>query len=313
MYLTHTLDGQQVIFIFVADYSQRQQAAQLGFTWNQPQPGAWATTNIMVACEPVKQSLPVSVDLATLDYIKANTAMTDATYDRLKAAYQAPNHKQKAAINSATMTDEQIRCVHQALQHLAAVCDGARTDDGAGFNRNDLEYGHKLAAEFELSRSQAGYGKNLLKKYSSQLGSELYDAIFPELVGTGKAKKVKHKTGQVVDAEIVTHRPIELPASSIADPVPTGAAASRTPVGVTEPDGTVTVTWPESIVMVTGLDDEDDAAEIARLAGLLVTCHPGDFDTTVDMLRDLRKIDAPKEAGSDFTKAAWTAAGYDTK
>ena len=57
----------------------------------------------------------------------------------------------------------------------------------------------------------------------------------------------------------------------------------------------------------------DADPEITRLAASLVDCFPQDFDTTVDLLRALRKIDEPKKADSEFTKAAWQAAGYQTK
>ena len=45
------------------------------------------------------------------------------------------------------MTDlEQYQLVHQGIQAVAARCDGARTQDGVGFNGQDTHYGRRIAA-----------------------------------------------------------------------------------------------------------------------------------------------------------------------
>jgi hypothetical protein len=336
MYLTHQITEGQPVFILVLPFEQKDKARQYGFTWNNPQPGAWASSNISTAIAPIRGGEAVSVAPDTLSYIKDHTAMTDETYDRLKAAYVEPTRKEKAAIESAIMSDQQAAAVHQGLQLLASVCDGAVSDDRAGFNRNDLEYGHKLAQSPSLSRSQAGYGKLMLEKYRGQLGDDLYQSIFPEKYAAEKAAAAKkvddkaekaaskmHKKGQLCDwsgcdqcrhqrvteasaAAIKANRkPIQLPASPV----------ELVKVEVLHEDGSREdiTDQPERHYPEPPAEKVQAADEATRLAESLATCHPADFDTTVDLLRALRKIDEPVKAGSDFTKDAWKAAGYQVK
>lgn len=361
MYLTHIFTNESAapMFILVLPFEEKDFARTCGFTWGNPQPGAWATYSITVACQPIKRctlsdrAVFLSVDPATLDYIKEHTAMTDTTYEAMKAAYTEPTRKEKAGIAAATMTDAQAQAVHQALQSLAAVCDGAVSDDRAGFNRNDLEYGHSLAAAPELSRSQAGYGKLLLQKYRKQLGDDLYAVIFPELLAAdraaadakaqAKADKLHAKSKpctwegcQLQDcmlsqgrATVIGNEVVETAKSIYSSPEPPAWASTPScgavatvklakreltplqqpqPIGHTDESGTPVVTRPEAVVVVQTEDAPAD--EVTKLAHSLATCNPGDFDTTVDLLRALRKIDEPKKAGSEFAAAAWTAAGY---
>jgi SNF2 family DNA or RNA helicase len=71
--------------------------------------------------------------------------------------------------------------VLQAVLFLAGRCDGARSQDGAGFNRYDAQFGHALA-----DRIAAGQGVNLQKalrvvsKYRKQL--EKGGIILPEKI-----------------------------------------------------------------------------------------------------------------------------------
>jgi SWI/SNF-related matrix-associated actin-dependent regulator 1 of chromatin subfamily A len=67
---------------------------------------------------------------------------------------------------------------HQAMRMLAGMCDGAVTEDGAGFNKTDTSVGHKLAAAAELTDGQVWLATSLARKYRRQLP----DAV---LVGCG--------------------------------------------------------------------------------------------------------------------------------
>jgi SWI/SNF-related matrix-associated actin-dependent regulator 1 of chromatin subfamily A len=70
---------------------------------------------------------------------------------------------------AAKLTSEQIRAIHQGLQTLAGVCDGASSRDQAGFNRFDTSLGHKLANNRSLTPRQAVLGQKLIRKYRRQL------------------------------------------------------------------------------------------------------------------------------------------------
>jgi len=67
----------------------------------------------------------------------------------------------------------------RAVRYLSAVCDGALSQDGQGFNRNDTEFGHKLAALQAWSPKQANAAYWMIRKYRTQLsGAGMdYDAI----------------------------------------------------------------------------------------------------------------------------------------
>jgi hypothetical protein len=79
---------------------------------------------------------------------------------------------QSAAI-AAQIPAESIAAIHQCLKMLAGCCDGARTLDGAGFNKLDTEFGRSLAESSHLSQKQAEYGRKLIGKYHRQLPDDL--------------------------------------------------------------------------------------------------------------------------------------------
>jgi hypothetical protein len=386
MYFTHTIVDGQPVFILASTYEEKHIPRGAGFTWGKPLANAWATSDMAVVRNIFVSDLDVKIDLNTLNYIKQHTAMTDTTYDRwLTTKCGTPNRKEEAGVLAALLTDQQVTLIHQALKVLASVCDGALKDDRAGFNRNDIEFGHSMADAPSLNRNQAAYGKLMLEKYRGQLGEELYEGIFPELFAkeqadaAAKATKAAQKEADRADkkaekAAPKLHKkglPCEWSActdsicmanrhqvAALRDAILTDSPVEDqqpVPLGYTAADGQVVVTQPEAIVVMSDLDTSTPQGfgamlkelrndltdlptvaerpqapvithvevkqpetlaelvtgdEAARLANSLATCHPADFDTIVDLLRDLRKIDAPKETGgNDFLKAAWTAAG----
>lgn len=66
---------------------------------------------------------------------------------------------------------ETIARVSECLRQLAFVCDGARDEDGMGFNGMDAAFGHELAAARTLTPRQLVAAARMLKKYNrTQLG-----------------------------------------------------------------------------------------------------------------------------------------------
>ncbi len=61
--------------------------------------------------------------------------------------------------------------LHNACQYLSARCDGAMSEDGQGFNKNDTNFGHSLAEHpfQKWSRNQAHWAQKMLKRYRRQL------------------------------------------------------------------------------------------------------------------------------------------------
>lgn len=66
-------------------------------------------------------------------------------------------------------TDEKRAAAHMAMRMLAGMCDGARTEDGAGFNKIDTSVGKKLAATAVLTDGQAWLAATFARKYQRQL------------------------------------------------------------------------------------------------------------------------------------------------
>jgi SWI/SNF-related matrix-associated actin-dependent regulator 1 of chromatin subfamily A len=76
--------------------------------------------------------------------------------------------KEKAYAD-AGLTAEECRKLLAQMKYLAGVCDGAQLLDGAGFNKNDANFGHALAECKSLSPKQAIAARKLAGKYRRQL------------------------------------------------------------------------------------------------------------------------------------------------
>ena len=74
---------------------------------------------------------------------------------------------------AAKITSAQLAAIHHGLRQLAAYCDGARSEDGMGFNKLDTGIGKSLACQATITKRQAVLGKKLVNKYRRQLDAEL--------------------------------------------------------------------------------------------------------------------------------------------
>lgn len=92
-------------------------------------------------------------------------------------------------------TNTQREQIITALQHLAGVCDGAASFDGAGFNKFDTTFGRSLAEQETLSETQLTYAFRMCRKYSRQLDEaglpfpEIEQAVIDELIEQTKTRK----------------------------------------------------------------------------------------------------------------------------
>lgn len=68
-----------------------------------------------------------------------------------------------------TTHQDTIRTLQQATKALAGVCDGARSDDGSGFNGVDASFGHSIAAKDRWTPKMVVAAQKMLRKYSNQL------------------------------------------------------------------------------------------------------------------------------------------------
>jgi Helicase conserved C-terminal domain len=81
--------------------------------------------------------------------------------------------KEKAYADAGLTTAECTRLLLQ-MRYLAGVCDGAQLLDGAGFNKNDANFGHALAECKSLSPKQAIAARKLALKYRRQLDGRTF-------------------------------------------------------------------------------------------------------------------------------------------
>jgi len=72
-------------------------------------------------------------------------------------------------------SEEQKDAILDGLELLSAYCDGARAQDGMGFNKADTKFGKDLASNFSLTDRQAHYGYKLVQRYQGQLPEEIID------------------------------------------------------------------------------------------------------------------------------------------
>ena len=74
---------------------------------------------------------------------------------------------------AAILTPEQMVAVHDAIRVVAARCDGAFQEDGAGFNKIDTHVGKDLAARATLSRRASALAFVIVRKYRKQVPADL--------------------------------------------------------------------------------------------------------------------------------------------
>jgi hypothetical protein len=120
-----------------------------------------------------------SLDAKMARTLVAKQEIADAGLDKQVAFEPAIPTGEKPATESkraeiaeiaSKLTPEQIAAIHQALRLLAVRCNGAVSEDGAGFSKIDVRIGHELAQRPQLSPKQAALGQKLARKYRRQLG-----------------------------------------------------------------------------------------------------------------------------------------------
>jgi hypothetical protein len=183
MRLIHSFINNVAVYVFLAAYEQRSTPALLNFVWNRVIEKQWATTSLDVAFAAIEYA-----DAATLKFWKDQGWLDHAAYTKWLSQLQPETRKEQAMRIAVFITPEEIEAIHKGLRVLASVCDGAVQLDGAGFNGQDTQFGHELAARGTLTPLQAAHAKLMLRKYHGQLGDDLYGAIWPEDLAEEKRK-----------------------------------------------------------------------------------------------------------------------------
>jgi len=115
-------------------------------------------------------------DAALDDDVASQYAIT-IPEDVKQAAATAALKREQVEAQAAELGADLIAAVHEGLQILAGVCDGALELDDAGFNRLDTRIGKSLAMAPRLTAKQAVLGRKLLYKYHRQLPERINETI----------------------------------------------------------------------------------------------------------------------------------------
>jgi SNF2 family DNA or RNA helicase len=86
-----------------------------------------------------------------------------------RADVESPEETRRRKLASEGLTEEEAAYIHAQVRFLASCCDGAKNEDGAGFNKLDTNIGKSLAALPRMSPKQASMAKKMLVKYRRQL------------------------------------------------------------------------------------------------------------------------------------------------
>lgn len=79
--------------------------------------------------------------------------------------------REKIEKEAIEISMQEIEEIHRKLKFLSAMCDGANSVDGMGFNKIDTCIGHSLARAPRLTNKQAVLGRKLINKYRRQLAN----------------------------------------------------------------------------------------------------------------------------------------------
>jgi hypothetical protein len=122
-----------------------------------------------------------SLDATMAEMIVEKQDVADRALDKGVKPIEVKQQKTVIAVQQelpkALMSAAQIDAAHTAMKMLAGVCDGARSWDGAGFNKFDTAMGKSLAAQPMLTERQAAIAARLANKYRGQLSEEIVAAV----------------------------------------------------------------------------------------------------------------------------------------
>jgi len=106
--------------------------------------------------------------------IEENTQMSDSVID---VASVQNIERVENVTPEAIFTDDQKANIHLAIQTVQGYCDGARAQDGMGFNRLDVAFGKSLAGKVQLTERQAIAGLRMVWKYRRQLNEGIVENL----------------------------------------------------------------------------------------------------------------------------------------
>lgn len=109
------------------------------------------------------------------------------TYEELDVDMDDPTDPKNVRTTVRRTKPEDREALLLALRMLAGMCDGAREEDGMGFNKLDTAFGHKMASLTDLSDAQYFACYKMVRKYKRQLGADLRE----RLGYTEKAEKAR--------------------------------------------------------------------------------------------------------------------------
>ena len=143
-------------------------------------------TALAVHVDPNQEiSLSESIlpDLTLISQDEINSWLTAATHQPTRRNERAAGRISERAkgrgfaLAAESITAEEIQAVYSNLVALANVCDGAVEQDSVGFNASDTFVGRTLASLPAISPLQAVYARQMLTKYTRQIGLSAVEAM----------------------------------------------------------------------------------------------------------------------------------------
>jgi len=113
-------------------------------------------------------------DVAMIERVVKKQQILDAALDD---EIPEPEKGEVKEAPKVMMPKLQVDSILRGLKIVAGMCDGAKEDDGCGFNRLDTAFGKSLAGQTSLSVRQAIVGQKMVLKYKRQLPEDLYSVI----------------------------------------------------------------------------------------------------------------------------------------
>jgi SWI/SNF-related matrix-associated actin-dependent regulator 1 of chromatin subfamily A len=119
-----------------------------------------------------------ALDTSTKMDVENHPAVQEAR--EATAAHQQRRKRAGLPPQDRAPTAAEREAVTQAIQTVASMCDGAREEDGCGFNKLDTGFGKDLARkslQTPLSDGQIWAGARMVRKYKRQFGDGLAEVI----------------------------------------------------------------------------------------------------------------------------------------
>lgn len=146
--------------------------------------------------------------LAKLEEAIRRAAMTDIEKLAEKVRESVPvwkdSMRKRASLPEVELTDEIKPVIRQAFSYMLSICDGAKEEDGMGFNKPDAAISRLLVAHYGLdSDDSLRLAERMLSRYHRQLHGVFPDLFVWDAKFKGRPQKPANRTKKKAAAKLV--------------------------------------------------------------------------------------------------------------